>query len=262
MERLSVGASYYKPVDDPGMIRAFNFVLRRRTYAGQHGDKLANQVCGRNWPVVHQAFAVSEDTKLRPIVEARILASQSDHEISGVTGISVESIGQFAEIFFDVRDRLEYSDFIQTHVIGLFFGSGAMNDNALALRHMAYNHGPTAVDMLISGRSVKTPDMSLNEVVDMRLREAANLQALLATSAMRPAKFDVRTMLEASSRNYEQDLRPRGTNEQSQWITLGQRSAPNCVQRGGPSSRSVSPPMFATTGSGTTMKRLAATTSR
>ena len=93
-------------------------------------------------------YADSEgDSKL--IVEARMLAGEDDETIAEKTGVSREVIEQYAELFYDVEDRLGNSDYIYGSVLKRgATDAGGFNHEAL-LKHIAYQGGSGALNLVL-----------------------------------------------------------------------------------------------------------------
>jgi hypothetical protein len=72
----------------------------------------------------HQIHFVDPD--VRTSVQARILARQSDDEIARCWATCAGAIEKFEKIFFDVRDRLDDSDWIESAVLPYSSASGAV----------------------------------------------------------------------------------------------------------------------------------------
>ncbi len=73
----------------------------------------------RRYPALSEGLRLAQiNTPLTWEVRARILAGQPDEEIARRCGITAESVHWFEALHFNVRDRLEASDWITARVIG------------------------------------------------------------------------------------------------------------------------------------------------
>ena len=77
-------------------------------------------------------------------VELRVLAGQDWGQISSLTGLPVDLLRHYEEIYFDIRDRLPSREYIHSMVIG-------DTDTPLtAVRKLAYEIGAPIIDVLLS----------------------------------------------------------------------------------------------------------------
>ncbi len=107
-----------------------------------------------DYPAIHYAYQVYEqtgpDTPLRSAIEARILARQTDQEISQACGCWPQYIGAYQALFFNVRDRLNCRDFILNSVLGALATGFDVGNNGLLLKLFGYMGGPHVLDAMIS----------------------------------------------------------------------------------------------------------------
>jgi len=95
--------------------------------------------------------ATTSNRAVRWALEARILARQSNEEISVKNGVWPEAVEAYEALFFNVRDRLYYSDYILNSVLGQVAISGLQpRDNGLLCKMMGYLSGPHVLDAMIS----------------------------------------------------------------------------------------------------------------
>lgn len=90
------------------------------------------------------------ESHFRALFEARILAGESDEEISKKTGADPDAIAAYHALFFDVRDRLDKIDFIVQHIIGPVVNDGIQEKNFEAIwKLFGYMAGPKVLDVLV-----------------------------------------------------------------------------------------------------------------
>jgi hypothetical protein len=129
----------------------------------------------------------SLDAEERAIVEARLLARETDEEIARKSGISPEAVKYYEALFFSVRDRLNAHDWIiktihSTAGQGLVYGKEALNEQHrhTVYRLFGYFGGPLVIDATVSTlsprpRPLNQEDCSewLNDALRVGIKEAA-----------------------------------------------------------------------------------------
>jgi len=159
-------------------VRAF------RTALAKVGNDIRHPRLARAQPEILGAYlAPRGGTLLRSEVEARLLAGQGDADIAGRVGIEAGVVAAYAAIFFDVRTRLECSDWIAAHVLGgrLYEGFDVA-DTETVWKVLGFQHGPLVLDALIANLHGNVP-----RPVEAGLAESLRLLALV--TAM-PATHD------------------------------------------------------------------------
>lgn len=108
------------------------------------------------YPDIYAAYlifsrgAAEDKHPLRYVIEARILAGQEPKEIADVAGVKTEVIRYYSNIFFDVKDKLNHSDYIMTCVIGPSVYAGLTDrDYDLLWKLFGYIYGPAVLDSFI-----------------------------------------------------------------------------------------------------------------
>ena len=109
----------------------------------------------RENPAMYEAHALYHaptKRRLRFSIEARILARQTNREIASSMGCAPTTIKAYAALFFDVRTRLEHTDYINHVVLGESVSGGRGEpDYAQLWKRVAYYYGPHVLDALLSG---------------------------------------------------------------------------------------------------------------
>ena len=107
------------------------------------------------FPAIHQAHSVwqklSTDERAIPWgIEARILARETDEQIARKNGCRADVVEAYEALFFDVRSRLDYSDFIYNSVIGQAPEQSSRTEvNGWLWKLCGYVGGPFVLNALI-----------------------------------------------------------------------------------------------------------------
>lgn len=134
------------------------------------------------------------DNPSRWLLEARILAGQSDDEIAGKLGVDRRTVAAYEALFFNVRDRLDNPDYIMGAAIGTisatishgnmeplwklyaYFGGPVM------LEHLAYNfpggRANSAMDLQSLARDLIGASLEVRALVASRVMKVTNRQAI------------------------------------------------------------------------------------
>jgi hypothetical protein len=112
-------------------------------------------------------------------IEARLLAGQSDDEIAGRLGVEAEVVLAYEKIYFDVRDKLESTDWIRFNAIGpgLYQGFDP-GDLELVWKVYAFHLGPLVLDDLIAATGGGTPGTWAG-LVDPRVADLLRLSVAI-----------------------------------------------------------------------------------
>ena len=105
---------------------------------------------------------VDDKSTTRWIIEARVLAGESDHEIAEKVVAEPEVITAYVNVFFDVRDRLENIDYISGVVMGDAVARGLQERQFdLLWKMLAYQGGPHVLNAVLRrGPEIKRPASS------------------------------------------------------------------------------------------------------
>ena len=145
---------------------------------------------------------------MQHILQARLLTTETFAQIAGRLGTNELVIQFYADLFFDVRDRLEARDWIMKVILGppelrsKFNKDGTLTDaqRGVLYRLFAYRGGPLVLDSLIAGignlnRPTRAEDVaewmdgSLQEIIRTRAVMAARLFEVNSKNAMRLLKL-------------------------------------------------------------------------
>lgn len=115
--------------------------------------------------LIHRRGDNEERHPMRYAIEARILAGQSDEEIAECFGISSDIIKYYEKVFFNVREKLNNSDYIMTCVIGPSVQAGLSDrDYDLLWKLFGYLYGPTVLNSFITTTSRRYRPETQNEI--------------------------------------------------------------------------------------------------
>lgn len=133
---------------------------RNRTYQNL---KFARQELFPRYPDLYLAYElfVSEGCeRARCALEARLLARQSDEEISSKLTTMPEAVAAYEQLFFNVRDRLDNADYIVARVLAPTMSNGYETASLdLSAKFFGYFAGPQVLDYILHGydRNMKLP---------------------------------------------------------------------------------------------------------
>ena len=99
----------------------------------------------------HQIHQGTDNLRLiRSGIEARILARQTNEQIAYKNACSADTIEAYESLFFNVRDRLNYRDYILNGVLGQAATHGLhARDHDLLWKIVGYLAGPHVLDAMI-----------------------------------------------------------------------------------------------------------------
>lgn len=106
-----------------------------------------------------------ERNPARFAIEARLLSDQPDFEIAQKLGTSAGVIHTYEKLFFNVRDKLQNSDYVMTCVMSPAVHAGMTDrDYDLLWKLFGYLYGPVALDTFVTSTSRKFRPTSFAEV--------------------------------------------------------------------------------------------------
>ena len=215
------GGRWHRQRDDEITIRAARFqaalsTLRRRDIPESEIRLLC--LSSPRHRRVSQAYQLSE-SKMRDVIEARILARQTNEQIASKSSASPEAIGMFEQLFFNVRDRLDDRDYIHATVIGYTAhrGTDSLTHQQKA-RLLAYETGVSVLERFLYGHSKRQTVVDANTYLDQLIQSNLEIQGVLATHAMSAGKFDVRDVINANITYKQLNQRETSSSQQSDWI--------------------------------------------
>ena len=163
---------------DDKYVRTYRHFLLEYRAAADDEERRDRVLAGH--PHVYQAHWLyySPEIDRRQILEARLLTSESFDEIAVRFAVEPPVVDYFEKLFFNIRDRMENSDWIRKVVLGnpdarTMDKKGIVTEETRGFlyRRFAYLGGPLALDAAISGiGSTKMPQRA--EDVDRWFRDA------------------------------------------------------------------------------------------
>lgn len=134
-------------------------------------DDIARWDLMDEYPALFPAYLIfkrgdnEERHPMRFAIEARLLAGQSNEEIAECFGISPDIIKYYEKIFFNVREKLNSSDYIMTCIIGPSVQAGLSDrDYDLLWKLFGYLYGPIVLDSFIMTTSRRYRPTTMSEV--------------------------------------------------------------------------------------------------
>jgi hypothetical protein len=101
----------------------------------------------------YNMYMDADAADIRFVIEARILARQSDEKIANKLGTCPETIFWFEKMFFNVRGRLGKRDWIVNTVLKPQLDGGASRYDPI-IKQVAYLAGPVALENALYGFSI------------------------------------------------------------------------------------------------------------
>lgn len=168
--------------DDRYVHKARSFMLYRKQLEMAE-TRYRQQVIFQKFP--HFQYAAEIDAEkvavdLRISIQARLLAGQTDEEIAEVVGVHAKCIEAYEAVFYCVRDRLQYRDWVRSQCLlpSLLANNGKFTAPECMAKMFGYWAGPVALEFVLSGHrnDIKVTGQSdltryFDEVAATRLRQ-------------------------------------------------------------------------------------------
>jgi len=109
----------------------------------------------------YETYLQPDGDNIRSVLEARILAQQQDEEIADRIHTIPDDVQWYEALFFNVRDRIDNSDYIDTQIIGNISRIGLQNVTFdLLIKFFGYYGGPVVLEEVKSAfdRAIKRPE--------------------------------------------------------------------------------------------------------
>lgn len=201
--------------DDGWVVVAMRF---QRQFRDAQNDPDRLDLLAERHPAVFWAHRVClhpSRTNARAQVEARLLAKDySADQTSARTGLSLTQLEAYANLFFDVRGRLENLGWMIDCVFGqdLLKGFNPKQNTDLLLKVAGWMYGSLGVDRVsgrvVDGRAAEN-DETLNEQVDQADGFESRLRSYLATRNLAVNEFTAPVIYQHAN-----DLRRRGDDRE------------------------------------------------
>lgn len=160
------------------------------------------------YPEAYYAYLISNsgDKEMQAILQARILAGQTDREIAKELGTIPGAIDFYERVFFNVRDRLNSRSWIMRQVIGpVALRTGDATETldphrqGICWQLFGYFGGSEALDFLLFGMNHLLPPQNPGEAAEWtrQVAEAAlQRKVAMASHVMEVTKYNVARVLE------------------------------------------------------------------
>ncbi len=194
----------HKVLDDRWTKMLYRFLSTHRELQNELADPdMVEFYIQRKFPTLwtaYEIFSNRENNPMKYTLESRILARQEDEDIAKRMPVAAEVVNLYEQMFYRVRDRLDYSDFIATAVIGPVFrvGSDSVTPELIA-KYFGYFCGPIVLDYVLQAFSQGHHPKSDTEVVEFVERHAITAiktQAAIMSTVMLPTKFNFKEVMD------------------------------------------------------------------
>lgn len=199
---------------------------RKHVYATVQNTRQRDGLLFQKFPDYWSAFRIfdlADNEPMRAIMEARLVSGQEYSEIATLMAVPPTAVELYHDLFYMVRDRLTSLDYIASHVIGPVFQAGIEEYNwELMLKYFGYFGGPKLLQAVVYGFQnpmMITNDNDMLTFLDGKVSDNIRIQTLLATTVMRPSKFDIRSLIEGYSALLALEQKIQGVNEEGAWMT-------------------------------------------
>ena len=165
------------------------------------------------------AFRNQPDFEWKALLEARLLARESDEYIAANLGTLPGTITWYEKLFYNVRDRLHSRDYIIKACLGKSLAREVGRDDTLPdpVRYTCYKlfgyfGGPIVLDVIMSGfgdNPFPLKPEKAEEWLDHSIRTAICSRGAMASQVFKIDKWNVMQLLEIQQRfiQFEQEAR-------------------------------------------------------
>lgn len=150
----------------------------------------------------------AEDEELRGVIEARILARQTDEEIADKICTLPSAVAWYEALFFNVRDRISNKDWVVRTIIGqemLEHGVSSRIFHTTA-KMFAYFTGPLVLDLILDGFNVDgfvTDRSEVAKYLDKHFEGGMRRRSAMSVNSFEVNKFNVMQVFETHARLME-----------------------------------------------------------
>jgi hypothetical protein len=156
---------------------------------------------------------LNPDSEMRSIVEASVLAGESNKNIQERTGIKALAIRLYEKLFFNVRDRLKHDYYIIKMVLATAAASAVPSDGSwtplqkdLTYKLFAYKGGPIVFDLFLCGFQVSGMPRNVKEAgpwIDAAIESGIKRQTAMASRLLEVNKYNVMQLFDVYLRIVE-----------------------------------------------------------
>lgn len=148
-----------------------------------------------------EIFIGGQDDRLRYKLEACLLARLSDSEVAERLPVEAKTVKLYESLFYNVRDRLDYQDYIAGTVLADTFMAGLPSRTPeLTAKYFGYWGGPLVLDLVTdcftAGIHHPQEPSELTKWLDDQFRLRMKTSSMVAVTSFEPNNFNVRTLLE------------------------------------------------------------------
>lgn len=185
----------YRCTEDQYTARYFRFLLRYDRYPAGSSQRMRLFRDEPGLYYAHELYARS-DEETRGMIEARILARETDEFIAQRLGTQAETVTWYELLFFNVRDRMDNRDWIWKTIMNSADRSGSAHKvdvplKMIACRLFAYFGGPAVLDLVLHGFGDVQSTMSASKA-DQFMKEAFR-SAIHRQAAVNSQMFEFNT---------------------------------------------------------------------
>jgi|TARA_R110000824_G_scaffold111917_5_gene260768 hypothetical protein len=198
--------------DDKYITAVFKFLRDWNTAGNAPSDMIEDErlkLFPKN-PGLYYAYEIANhvDEDLKHVIEARILAKQSNKAIAARAGVTPDTVEWYEKVFFNVRDRLSNRDYISKQVIGPTVGSGLPNlTTEMTAKFFGYFGGPIVLDFVVEGYDAGAPlpkrPEDLQEYFDHYFASTLRRRSAAAINVFEINRFNVMQLFEVHARLIE-----------------------------------------------------------
>lgn len=184
--------------------------------------------------VIHERAAAgnSADVNVMLLIQARIIAGQTDEAIAKEIGTHPGVINWYSKLFFDVRDRLDQKDWVITRVLVPALVRSPIVDeeddapvNAIetfsrnfldgSLKYFGYFGGGEIIDTILGGQRREVSENASDEFLDTFFRRQLKVKTIQAISRLPVNRYNINQLLETYMELIKLERAAGGTAEES-----------------------------------------------
>jgi hypothetical protein len=208
--------------DDKWVREARNFLAAYHTTDNPKNGKGSRRRLLMKYPTIYFAYAIHEraalgddaDMNTMLLVQARIIAGQSDEDIAKSIGTHPDVIKWYANLFFDVRPRLNQRDWIVARVLvpSLTRSPAGENQEVNApihsvetfsrnfldgsLKYFGYYGGGEVIDTLLGGQRRDVSENATDEFLDSLFKRQLKIKTIQGLSRLPVNRYNISALME------------------------------------------------------------------
>lgn len=223
--------------DDTWVKKARGFIL---AYEQKEQKRIPRRKLILICPELYYAYVIHEraasgndaDVNVMLLIQARIIAGQTDEDIAKAVGTHPGVIGWYAKLFFDVRDRLDQKDWVISRVLvpalvrspvadeedeGPVHPVETFSRNFLdgSLKYFGYFGGGEVINTILGGQRREVSENATDEFLDTFFRRQLKVKTIQAISRLPVNRYNITTLLETYMELIKLERAAGGTAEES-----------------------------------------------